>query len=84
MSSVDDLIDEITAKVKRVTGVYAPSVMYGVFVAVEDDPLLSYITIDGRPYRNVTKTVSVTGLVAGNICVVIAGGSVPLTIVGVL
>jgi hypothetical protein len=84
MSSTDDLIDEISAKIKRMTGQYAPAVMYGVFVAAEDDPLLSYITIDNRPYRNVTKAASVTGLVAGNTCIVIAGGSVPLTIIGYL
>jgi hypothetical protein len=84
MSTTDDLIDEISAKIKRMTGYYAPTVVYGTFVAAEADPNLSYITIDERPYRNVAKLTSVVGLVQGNNCIVISGGAVPLTIIGVL
>lgn len=85
MSTIDDLVDEVTAKIMRTVNRLAPSVQYGVFVSAEpDNTNLSYITIDGRPYHNVTKAVSVTGLVAGNNCIIISGGAVPLTIIAQL
>lgn len=82
MATPEDIVDAISGKMGRVVANNAPTVMYGTFVSAETNPRLSAVEIDQRMYRNVPKLASVAGLVNGSLCIILTGGSVPLTIIG--
>lgn len=81
MNSVDILVDAFLERVRAEIAASAVRVVYGTWMAEEDDVTLSQVTVEGTLYRNVRKLGNTSSLSLGNTVMCIAGPSWPLTII---